>query len=99
MAAQRESDDPDAATELQNVLRISLSGCHIQAADDIALLSCAKLRICNLQACYVRDISPFYGCIHLLKLELSDNQVHVGVVDCVTLALFPIAYKEKLGED
>ena len=75
LAAQNESEDPDAAAELQDVLRISLSGCHVQAVDDITILSCAKLRICNLQACYIRDISPFYGCIHLLKLELSDNQV------------------------
>ena len=75
LATQRESDGPDAADELQDVLRISLNGCHVQAVDDIAILSCSKLRICNLQACYIGDISPFYGCINLLKLELSDNQV------------------------
>ena len=96
LAAQNESEDPDAATELQDVLRISLSGCHVQTVDDIAILSCAKLRICNLQACYIRDISPFYGCIHLLKLELSDNQVLLGVMKYVALGQAFVASKQKL---
>ena len=67
-----------AASDLQEILRISLSGCHVQALDDIAILSCAKLRICNLGSCYVRDISAFYGCVNLLKLELSNNQVRLS---------------------
>ena len=66
-----------AASDLQEILRISLSGFHVQALDDMAILSCAKLRICNIGSCYLRDISAFYGCVNLLKLELSNNQVHV----------------------
>lgn len=75
LESQRESEREQAADELQCVLRISLSGRHIQAIDDIAILSCARLRICNLSACYVADIAPFYSCVNLLKLDVSDNQV------------------------
>ena len=61
--------------DLDDVLRISLKGCHVQAIDDIAILSCARLRICNLESCYISDISAFHGCVNLLKLDVSNNQV------------------------
>lgn len=65
----------EGVEELEDVLRISLKGCHVQAIDDIAILSCARLRICNLESCYISDISAFHGCVNLLKLDVSNNQV------------------------
>ena len=67
----------EAVLELQDVCRISLNRSHVQTLDDIALLSCTRLRICNLGSCYVRDISAFYGSINLLKLDVSNNQVRL----------------------
>lgn len=64
-----------AAFELEHVQRISLGRCHVHALDDFDLLSCVRLRICNLESCYLDDISAFYGCVSLLKLDLTDNQV------------------------
>ena len=72
--SQLHSED---ATELQDVLRISLSGSHVQAIDDIAILSCSRLRLCSLESCYINDITAFYGCVNLLKLDVSNNQVSV----------------------
>lgn len=65
----------EGVEELEDVLRISLKGYHVQAIDDIAILSCARLRICNLESCYISDISAFHGCVNLLKLDVSNNQV------------------------
>lgn len=65
----------EGTEELEDVLRISLRGCNVKAIDDIAILTCARLRICNLESCYISDISAFYGCVNLLKLDVSNNQV------------------------
>lgn len=37
--------DSESVSELQNVYRISLNHSHVQLLDEIALLSCTKLRI------------------------------------------------------
>lgn len=60
---------------LEHVLRISLPRSGVHALRDNTLLSCPLLRICNLPHCFVQDLSPFYGCVNLLKLDLSNNQV------------------------
>lgn len=73
--SQLQTEGCAAASELEYVQRISLGRCHVQALDDFALLSCVRLRICNLESCYLSDISAFYGCVSLLKLDLTSNQV------------------------
>ena len=73
--SQLRTEGCAAAYELEYVQRISLGRCHVQALDDFDLLSCVRLRICNLDSCYLDDISAFYGCVNLLKLDLTDNQV------------------------
>ena len=65
----------EGTEELEDVLRISLRGCHVKAIDDIAILTCARLRICNLESCYISNITALYGCVNLLKLDVSNNQV------------------------
>ena len=60
---------------LESVLRVSLPNSRVQAIEDMALLSCARLRICNLSNCFVNDMAAFYGCVNLLTLDLSNNQV------------------------
>jgi hypothetical protein len=60
---------------LESVLRVSLPNSRVQAIDDMALLSCARLRICNLSNCFVNDMAAFYGCVNLLTLDLSNNQI------------------------
>ena len=72
---QEESEGEEAATELYDVLRISLQGCRVQSLDEIALLSCTRLRICNVESSYISDMRPFFSCVNLLKLDLSNNQV------------------------
>lgn len=67
----------DSESDLEQVLRISLPGSRVQTIDDVALLSCARIRICNLPDCYLSDVEAFYGSINLLKLDLSNNQVKV----------------------
>ena len=73
--SQLRTEGCAAASELEYVQRISLGRCHIQSIDDFDLLSCVRLRICNLESCYLEDIGAFYGCNSLLKLDLTDNQV------------------------
>ena len=75
--SQLRTEGCAAAAELEHVQRISLGRCHVQALDDFDLLSCVRLRICNLESCYLNDISAFYGCVSLLKLDLTDNQVSI----------------------
>lgn len=75
LESQLDSEHHAAATELGDVLRISLNVCSVQALDDIAVLSCVRLRICSLASCYLSDISAFYGSVNLLKLDVSNNQV------------------------
>ena len=74
--SQLRTEGCAAAAELEYVQRISLGHCHVQALDDIDLISCVRLRICNLESCYISDISAFYGCVNLLKLDLTNNQVN-----------------------
>lgn len=78
LASQLESEGASAPVELRDVRRISLSGSSVQTLDDIAILSCAFLRVCNLASCFLRDVSAFYGCSTLLKLDVSNNQVLQG---------------------
>ena len=70
-----EERDADDQIAIEAVLRVSLPSSRVQAMDEVALLSCPRLRICSLPDCYVKDISALYGCGNLLKLDLSDNQV------------------------
>ena len=72
--SQLQSEGCAAASELEYVQRISLGRCHIQALDEFDLLSCVRLRICNLESCYISDVGAFYGCVSLLKLDLTNNQ-------------------------
>ena len=64
-----------SSEDLQSVKRVSLPNSRVQAIDDMALLSCARLRICSLPNCFVNDMTAFYGCVNLLKLDLSNNLV------------------------
>lgn len=73
--SQLRAEGCAAAFDLEHVQRISLGRCHVHALDDFDLLSCVRLRICNLESCYLDDITAFYGCVNLLKLDLTDNQV------------------------
>ena len=76
-AAESNSDEKEEelTRALQLVQRVSLPRSGVQVLDDVALLSCPRLRICNLPHGFVEDISPLYGCVNLLKLDLSNNQV------------------------
>lgn len=72
---QRRTEGGDARAELEAVQRVDLRGCHILKLDEEAILSCVRLRLCNLSNCHLRDMGAFYGSINLLKLDLSNNQV------------------------
>lgn len=90
LASQLESEGAGAALELRDVLRISLGGSHVQALDDIAVLSCARLRLCCLESCYLSDISAFYGCVNLLRLDVSNNQVATSLCGtCMAATIKP----------
>ena len=69
------TDEEGSSECLERVLRVSLPSSRVQAIDDMALLSCPRLRLCNLPNCFVNDMAAFYGCVNLLKLDLSNNQV------------------------
>lgn len=71
----QSQEDSEGVSELQNVYRVSLNRSHVQVLDEIAVLSCTNLTICNLGSCFLRDISAFYGSVNLLKLDLANNQV------------------------
>ena len=75
LQTQLDTEEGEAATELQNVRRISLNSFQVQALDEFALISCMRLRVCNLGSCFLRDISAFYGSVNLVKLDVSNNQV------------------------
>lgn len=70
-----DSSTEERAEELDCVLRVSLPSGRVHSIDDMALLSCSRLRLCNLPDCFVNDMAAFYGCVNLLKLDLSNNQV------------------------
>lgn len=65
----------ETVEELEGILRVSLPRGRVHSIDDMALLSCPRLRLCNLPNCFVNDMTAFYGCVNLLKLDLSNNQV------------------------
>ena len=75
LSFQSEREGDNAATELEEVERIEVRGYAVKTLQEEAILSCIRLRICNLNECYISDITPFYGSVNLLKLDLSDNQV------------------------
>lgn len=75
LESQKESEGDNAPSELQAVERIELSDYPVSRLDEDAILSCVRLRICNLSGCYIQNIGAFYGSVNLLKLNLSDNQV------------------------
>lgn len=72
---QARTEGADACSELKYVQRIDVSGSYVHKLDEVSILSCVRLRICNLSSCYVQEIGAFYGSINLLKLDLSNNQV------------------------
>jgi Leucine-rich repeat (LRR) protein len=72
---QWRSTEEGANVSLEDVLRVSLPSSRVQAIDDMALLSFPRLRICNLPRCFISDPSALYGCVNLLKLDLSNNQI------------------------
>lgn len=75
LESQCVSEGSDAPSELEAVERIALRSHQIGTLDEEAILSCVRLRICNLNGCYVQDIAAFYGSVNLLKLDVSDNEV------------------------
>lgn len=75
LQCQPTSDDGSTDEELEGVLRVSLPSGRVRSIDDMALLSCPRLRLCNLPYCFVNDMAAFYGCVNLLKLDLCNNQV------------------------
>ena len=80
---QRKSEGSEARSQLKSVQRIDLRACHVHRLDEEAILSCMRLRICNLSGCYVQELGAFYGSINLLKLDLSNNQVGGANVWCM----------------
>jgi len=72
---QEESEGPNAPFELQEVERITVIAYPVNRLDEAAILCCERLRLCNLNGCYIEDIRAFYGSVNLLKLDVSDNQV------------------------
>ena len=72
---QRQCEGEDGRSKLKDVERIDLRACYVCKLDEEAVLSCVRLRICNLSGCYLQEIGAFYGSINLLKLDLSNNQV------------------------
>ena len=77
LESQSASDGLERPTELQAVERIALSHQQVGWLEEEAILSCVRLRICNLSGCYVQDIGALYGSVNLLKLDLSDNEVRL----------------------
>ena len=73
--SQERTEGTDARLDLEAVVRIDVRGSHVYKLGEEALLSCVRLRICNLSDCHVQDLGAFYGSINLLKLDLSNNQV------------------------
>ena len=69
------SEDPNNPLELDSIQKIDVRGYYVHRIDEDTLLSCTRLRLCNLSGCYVKDIGAFYGSINLLKLDLSNNRV------------------------
>ena len=72
---EEEEKEETLSGSLEHVLRVSLPRSGVQSIHGVALLSCPQLTICNLPHCFVQDLSPFYGCVNLIKLDLSNNQV------------------------
>lgn len=68
-------EDPKEPLELASIQKIDVRGYYVHRIDEDTMLSCTRLRLCNLSGCYVKDIGAFYGSINLLKLDLSDNRV------------------------
>jgi hypothetical protein len=77
------TEGTDACSELESVLRIDLRGCNVHKLEEEALLSCMRLRICNLSNCHLQNIGALYGSINLLKLDLSNNQVSCEKNTCL----------------
>ncbi len=75
LESQVKKEAPDPPLTLEEVQRLDLRSSSIHTLDELTIMSCVKLRICTLSACFLEDISPFYACINLFKLDLSDNQV------------------------
>ena len=73
--SQISEGDGVLPVSLEQVRKIDVRGLQVQALDELAILSCARLRICNLSGCFIKNISAFYGSVNLLKLDLSNNQV------------------------
>ena len=71
----RCADSEESSGSLEQILRVSLPSSRVRTIDDMALLSCPRLRLCDLSDCFVHDMAAFYGCVNLLRLDLSNNQV------------------------
>lgn len=74
---ENEEDEEFSAPELNmgELLWLNLGGKNIRTIDESIIFSCEKLKICILPSNYVSDITAFYSCINLVKLDLRDNQV------------------------
>jgi len=72
----QEEDEPLPELDLGELPWMNLVGAHVRSLDEFTILSCAQLKICNLSSNYISDISAFYSCINLVKLDLRNNQVN-----------------------
>lgn len=85
------ADDGETSGSFTHVLRVSLPSSRVQVIDDVALLSCPRLRLCDLSNCFISDMAAFYGCVNLLKLDLSNNQVR-GNPTVVNIQVYSYMY-------
>ncbi|XP_066499378.1 leucine-rich repeat and IQ domain-containing protein 3 [Hoplias malabaricus] len=61
------------ATDLQDVLVVSLSGLLLKNLDQLG--HCKTLKICVLSDNFLTRIEPLIECVHLVKLDLRGNQI------------------------
>jgi len=72
---QQDGEELPPELDLGELPWLNLAGAHIRSLDEFTILSCTQLKICNLSSNYISDISAFYACVNLVKLDLRNNQV------------------------
>ena len=72
---QQDGEELPPELDLGELPWLNLVGAHIRSLDEFTILSCTQLKICNLSSNYISDISAFYACVNLVKLDLRNNQV------------------------
>lgn len=66
---------PAPELNMGELLWLNLSNKHIRTIEESIVFSCERLKICILASNYISDITPFFSCVNLLKLDLRNNQV------------------------